>query len=402
MPPALETLQEISISSPSKIVMLVIDGLGGLPDKKTGKTELETASTPHLDAITSSAACGLIDPVSPGITPGSGPAHLALFGYDPFRFFIGRGVLEALGVGFELIEDDIAARGNFCTVDENGLIIDRRAGRISTEKCAELCSLLSQINLPRIETFVRPVKEHRFVVVLRGKGLVPELSDTDPQKVGVPPYAVSSEKPEAAATVNIVNTFIEEAKKILSNHYPANMILLRGFSRLPLIPPMTEIYKLKPVAIAKYPMYKGLARLVGMDVCSIDGDFESALNVLTNCYHLYDFFYIHVKDADSAGEDGDFKRKVHVIEQVDRAFPKLLALRPDVVVVTGDHSTPALLKGHSWHPVPVLIYSRWCRATKARKFCEASCASGELGRISALDIMPLAMAHALKLKKFGA
>lgn len=402
MPIDLEVLEEIVTVSPSKIIMLVIDGLGGLPDAKTGKTELETASTPHLDKIASSAACGLIDPISPGITPGSGPAHLALFGYDPLRFSIGRGVLEALGVGFELTEDDIAARGNFCTVDEEGLILDRRAGRISTEKCAELCSLLARIKLPEIETFVQPVREHRFVLVLRGEGLSPELNDTDPQKTGVAPYMVSSDKPDGITTANAVNKFIEEAKKILRTHFPANMLLLRGFSRLPAIPPMTKIHKLKPVAIAKYPMYKGLAKLVGMEVRSIDGNFEDALRTLAGCYDSYDFFYVHIKEADSAGEDGDFKRKVKVIEQIDEALPKLLTLKPDVLVITGDHSTPASLKAHSWHPVPILIYSRWCRSGKTREFSESSCALGELGRISALDIMPLAMAHALKLNRFGA
>lgn len=398
----LEILEEISITTPSKIVMLVIDGLGGLPDIKTGKTELETAFTPHLDKLAGSGACGLIDPIGPGITPGSGPAHLALFGYDPVKFRIGRGVLEALGVGFELTEGDIAARGNFCTIDENGLITDRRAGRIGTEKCAELCSLLSQIKLDGVETFVLPVREHRFMLVLRGKGLKPDLNDTDPQKVGIAPYVVAAESPEAQSTADVVNKFIEESKKILKKHYPANMILLRGFSRLPVIPSMSEIYKLKPAAIAKYPMYKGLARLVGMKIFNVDGDFKEELKVLAECYNEHDFFFVHVKEADSAGEDGDFVRKVRIIEQVDRALPALLALKPDVLVVTGDHSTPALLKGHSWHPAPILICSSWCRHNKATRFSEPACALGELGRISALEVMPLAMAHALKLSKFGA
>lgn len=398
----LAALEEITVTSPSKIVMLVIDGLGGLPHKKTGKTELETAFTPHLDELASSAACGLIDPISPGITPGSGPAHLALFGYDPLEFSIGRGVLEAFGIGFQLSQNDIAARGNFCTVDEAGIITDRRAGRITTEKCVELCSLLSQIKLPSVELFVQPVREHRFALVLRGKELSPDLSDTDPQKTGLLPYKVFPQSPTSTSTANLVNTFVEEARKILVNHHPANMILLRGFSRLPDIPPMTKIYKLKPAAIAKYPMYKGLAKLVGMEVHSANGGFEEALGIMAGCYNQHDFFYIHVKEADSAGEDGDFERKVKVIEQVDKKLPELLALKPDVLVITGDHSTPALLKGHSWHPVPILISSPWCRRKGVNGFSETLCASGELGRLSALDVMPLAMAHALKLNKFGA
>ncbi|MCK4331904.1 MAG: 2,3-bisphosphoglycerate-independent phosphoglycerate mutase, partial [Dehalococcoidia bacterium] len=357
----LEQIKEISVASPSKIVMLVMDGLGGLPDPKTGKTELETASTPHLDHLTRSGICGLVDPVGSGITPGSGPGHLALFGYDPFRFAIGRGVLEGLGIGFELRENDIAARGNFCTVDDHGLITDRRAGRITTDKCAGLCELLRQIELEGIELFVLPVRDHRFLLVLRGERLAAELRDTDPQRIGVAPNMALATEPQAKHTARIANTFIDEAEEILAMHDPANMILLRGFSKLPHIPSMDEIYKLKPAAIARYPMYKGLARLVGMKVFNADGGIEEELRILTDCYKEHDFFYVHVKEMDSAGEDGDFNRKVKLIEEVDSALPQLLDLKPDVVVVTGDHSTPALLKGHSWHPVPLLLHSQWCR-----------------------------------------
>ena len=398
----LEQIKEISVASPSKIVMLVMDGLGGLPDPKTGKTELETASTPHLDHLTRSGICGLVDPVSSGITPGSGPGHLALFGYDPFRFTIGRGVLEGLGIGFELTENDIAARGNFCTVDDQGLITDRRAGRITTDKCAQLCALLRQIELEGIELFVLPVKDHRFLLVMRGERLAAELRDTDPQRIGVAPNIALATEPQAKHTAHITNTFVDEAEGILAIHDPANMILLRGFSKLPHIPSMDEIYKLKPAAIACYPMYKGLAKLVGMKVFNADGGIEEELRILTDCYNEHDFFYVHGKETDSAGEDGDFNRKVELIEKVDSALPQLLDLKPDVVVVTGDHSTPALLKGHSWHSVPVLLHSQWCRHDKARQFSEAACASGELGRFPAVDIMPLAMANALKLTKFGA
>jgi len=399
---ALEHIRQISVASPSKIVMLVIDGLGGLPALKTGKTELETASTPHLDHLARNGVCGLIDPVGSGITPGSGPGHLALFGYDPLKFTIGRGVLEALGIGFELREDDIAARGNFCTVDGQGLIIDRRAGRITTDKCAELCEMLSQIKLEGTELFVSPVKEHRFLFVLRSEGLAAELSDTDPQKTGVVPNITLATKPEARHTADIVNAFIDEAKGVLAGQRPANMILLRGFSRLPYIPSIGEIYKLKPVAIARYPMYKGLARLIGMKIFEADNGIKEELAILADCYSEHDFFYVHVKETDSAGEDGDFKRKVQAIEEVDFALPQLLNLRPEVIIVTGDHSTPALLKGHSWHPVPFLLYSPWCRLDKVREFSESACALGGLGRFPALDIMPLAMANALKLTKFGA
>jgi 2,3-bisphosphoglycerate-independent phosphoglycerate mutase len=398
----LEEIKQISIVSPSKIVMLVIDGLGGLPDAKTGKTELDTAHTPYLDQLAKKGTCGLTDPVSPGITPGSGPGHLALFGYDPLRFTIGRGVLEALGIGFELKETDVAARGNFCTVGDTGLITDRRAGRITTDKCAELCALLAHIKLQGFESFVLPVKEHRFSLVLRGKELRAEISDTDPQKIGVSPYQAKHTKAIARHTADIVNSFIKQASEILAGYHPANMILLRGFSKLPDIPSMSEIYKLTPAAIAVYPMYKGLAKIVGMKVFSTDGGIQEELKILTDCYDKHDFFYVHVKHADSAGEDGDFERKVKVIEQVDSALPQLLNLKADVIIVTGDHSTPAMLKGHSWHPVPLLLYSQWCRPDNAKEFSESACISGGLGRIPATDIMPLAMANALKLTKFGA
>ena len=398
----LEEIREISVVSASKIVMLVIDGLGGLPDARTGHTELEAAHTPYLDQLAKKSICGLIDPVSPGITPGSGPGHLALFGYDPLKFTIGRGVLEALGIGFELTKNDIAARGNFCTVDDDGLITDRRAGRITTDKCAELCKLLDQIKLEGVELFVLPVKEHRFSFVLRGKELRAELNDTDPQRAEVAPYTAKYTKIIAKHTADIVNEFISKSKGILAKHHPANMILLRGFSKLPDIPSMSEIYKLTPAAIAVYPMYKGLAKLIGMKVFSADGGIQEELKILADCFDKHDFFYVHVKNADSAGEDGDFKRKVGVIEQVDSALPQLLELKPEVIVVTGDHSTPAMLKGHSWHPVPVLLYSQWCRSDDVKEFSESACISGGLGRLHATDIMPLAMANALKLTKFGA
>jgi 2,3-bisphosphoglycerate-independent phosphoglycerate mutase len=399
---SLKQLKEISFSSDSKIVMLVMDGLGGLSDPETGKTELETAFTPNLDLLARSSTCGLINPVSPGITPGSGAGHLALFGYDPLHFDIGRGVLEALGVDFELTNDDIPARGNFCTIDSKGIITDRRAGRIDSERCAELCKVLGQIKLNNAECIVRPVKEHRFLFVLRGKSLSSEINDTDPQKAGLAPLQCIAKEKSAQKTAELVNEFVSKAAELLSGYHPANMLLLRGFSCNPDIPSMNEIYKLKPAAIAVYPMYRGLARLVGMKIYRTDGGIKEELGVIRDCYKDHDFFFIHVKKTDSAGEDGDFIRKVKAIEEVDLALPQLMDLKPDVVIVTGDHSTPALLKGHSWHPVPFMLYSQWCRADKLGKFSEPACLSGGLGTFSALDIMPLAMANSLKLNKYGA
>lgn len=399
---SLEQIKELAITSPSKIVLLVIDGLGGLPYPETRMTELETARTPNLDRLASEGNCGLIDPVSPGITPGSAPAHLALFGYDPFKYVIGRGILETVGIEFPLQEGDIAARGNFCTVNGDGLILDRRAGRISTEKCTEICRLLNNIKVPGLQLFVSPVKGHRFVAVFRGANLHANISDSDPNQENVMPKRVVSHSPEAENTTVLVNRFLDQAKSILKDFHPANMLLLRGFSKHPDLPSMSEVYKLKPVAIATYPMYRGLAKLVGMDIVNSGESIKDEFLTLGKYYSEYDFFFIHIKGADAAGEDGDFKSKVSVIEEVDTALPLLTKLNPDVIVVTGDHSTPATIKGHSWHPVPFLLCSRWCRTDDVKTFSEKSCAAGCLGRFPTLDVMPLAMANAQKLTKFGA
>lgn len=397
-----DQLKELIFQNESKIVLLVMDGLGGLPREPEGFTELETAHTPNMDYLASHGICGLLDPIAPGITPGSGPAHLALFGYDPLRYEIGRGVLEALGIGFPLEKDDLAARGNFCTIDEKGSVTDRRAGRIDTSFNAMLCEKLSEIKLPGLEIFVRPVKEHRFVVVFRGPGLSDRLTETDPQRVGLPPLPVEPLTPEAEATAKMINAWVEKAREILAPHYPANMLLLRGFSSNPQLPPMQEVYGLKPAAIATYPMYKGVARLVGMDVLDTGETFADEIATLEAHWKDYDFFYIHVKRTDTYGEDGNFEAKVALIEEVDRYIPRIMALNPDVLIITGDHSTPAVLKSHSWHPVPVLLYSRYVRPDGLEKFGERACARGSIGRMPALNLMRLALAYALRLNRFGA
>ncbi|MFC2058165.1 2,3-bisphosphoglycerate-independent phosphoglycerate mutase [Chloroflexota bacterium] len=398
----LDRIKDLSMQSSSKIVFLVIDGLGGLPGADTGKTELETANTPNLDNLASKGICGMIDPVFPGITPGSGPGHLALFGYDPVKYIIGRGALEALGIDFDLKSNDVAARGNFCTIDQEGVITDRRAGRISTESNAELCRKLSDIAIDGVEVFVSPVKDHRFVLVLRGAGLSADISDSDPQRVGESPKTVAPLSVKAKKTSRLANEFITKARSILADCHPANMMLLRGFSQHPNLPTMSELFKLNPAAIAAYPMYRGLAKLVGMKVLDTGASIEDELNTLIQHYAKHDYFFVHVKKTDAAGEDGDFDGKVRAIEEVDSLLPRITGLEPDVIVVTGDHSTPALLKAHSWHPVPSLIYSQWCRPDQVREFSESACSQGALGRLPATTIMPLAMANALKLSKFGA
>ena len=363
---------------------------------------METANTPNLDRLAAKSICGLSDPVSPGITPGSAPGHLAIFGYDPVECIIGRGILESIGIGLELQKDDVAARGNFCTVDGKGVVTDRRAGRISTEKCTELCRMLNGMTIDGVKIVVRPVREHRFVAVFRGNNLFADVTESDPQQTDLAAKPIVALSPDAQELAAVTNQFVAKAKAVLSEQHPANMILLRGFSQHPHLPGIPEIYKLNPAAIAVYPMYRGLASLSGMEVLETGTTIEDEITTLEENYGKYDFFFLHIKWTDSAGEDGDFDRKVNVLEQLDTTVPRILNLEPDVIIVTGDHSTPAALRGHSWHPVPTLIYSKWCRPDKVNEFSESACLSGGMGRLPTSWIMPLAMANALKLNKFGA
>jgi len=397
----LADLKALARPAGTKVVLLVMDGVGGLP-RADGKTELDAARTPNLDRLAAQGTLGLADPIAPGITPGSGPGHLGLFGYDPLQYRIGRGVLEAVGIDMHMTERDLAARGNFCAVDQAGLITDRRAGRIPTDTCARLCTLLEKIKLPGIELIVRPVREHRFVVLFRGDGLEEGLSETDPQEVGKPPLPVEAEAPHAARAALIANGFVSEARRLLANEHPANMVLLRGFSKYPKIPKLTDIYGVKAGVIAVYPMYRGLARLVGMEALSAGDSVADEFAALETHYRDYDFFFLHIKKTDSYGEDGNFDAKVHVIEEVDHALPRLLGLNPDVLVITSDHSTPAMYKAHSWHPVPVLLSSKWCRPDGAPRFTERECRFGGIGHIRSAELLPLMMGHAERLTKFGA
>jgi len=395
-------IKEISIKTDSKILLLVMDGVGGLP--LDGKTELEKAETPNLDNLASRSICGLTDAVGYGITPGSGPSHLALFGYDPLKYIIGRGVLEALGIGIELTPKDMAARGNFATMDSRGIIVDRRAGRIPTEKNREICALLSEKieKIKGVRIFIRPGKEHRFVVIFRGDGLNGPLSDADPQKNGEKAKPVRALSARAKKAEEVANSFIKKASEVLKSQHPANTVLLRGISKVPRIPSMGELFKLSPVAIATYPMYKGLARLVGMEILPTGETIEDELNTLKENFGKHDFFYMHIKKTDSSGEDGNWEKKVKAIEEVDRFIPEILGLKFDVIVITSDHSTPCLLKSHSWHPNPFLLWSKFIRVDEVKRFTERECSKGSLGRFEAVNAMPLMLANGLKLTKFGA
>jgi 2,3-bisphosphoglycerate-independent phosphoglycerate mutase len=398
----LDLIRSLAVEGTSKIVLASLDGLGGLPRPETGRSELETARLPNLGALATAAACGLIRHVAPGITPGSGPGHLGLFGYDPLAFQVGRGVLEALGIEFDLRAGDLAARGNFCTVDAAGLITDRRAGRINTETCVRLTERLRAIRLPGVELLIEPVKEHRFVLVLRGLGRSGRLSETDPQALGKAPLPVRALEPAAAQAADSINRFVAEARRLLADAAPANMVLLRGFDQLPEMPRFPEVYALRAGAIAAYPMYRGLAKLVGMDVLKTGGTFADELGTLREHWQAYDFFFLHYKDTDKAGEDGDFDAKVAALERFDAFVPTLRELNPDVLVVTGDHSTPSVLAAHGWQPVPVLVWSRYCGADPVSAFTERACAGGALGVLPAHQLMPIVMANALRLTKFGA
>jgi 2,3-bisphosphoglycerate-independent phosphoglycerate mutase len=397
-----DLIRELQEPADSKIVLLVADGLGGLPMEPGGKTELESARTPNLDACARDGVCGLSIPVLPGITPGSGPGHLGLFGYDPLEYRIGRGILEALGIHFQVGPRDVAVRGNFCTVDSDGVITDRRAGRPTTERCVALCRKLQQIQIPGVEVFVEPVREHRFVVVFRGDELGDQVNDTDPQQVGHKPLEARAADPGSEKTARIINRFVAEAARVLKDEAPANMVTLRGVARYPKIATMREVYGIRPVAIAIYPMYKGLARLVGMEVAEAGASLGDQIETLRRLWNQYDFFFLHYKYTDSTGEDGNFQAKVEMIERLDNEIPKVRSLNPDVLIVTGDHSTPSKLRSHSWHMVPTLLLSRTCRPDPVTEFGESYCLRGGLGQFQAMYLLPLALAHAGRLGKYGA
>jgi 2,3-bisphosphoglycerate-independent phosphoglycerate mutase len=388
-------------------MLLVLDGVGDLATQETAwRTPLEAAHTPHFDALAKQSAQGRMIPVAPGITPGSGPGHLGLFGYDPLEFEVGRGVIEALGLGIVLKPGDVAARANFCTLDKNGVVTDRRAGRIPTEVCENLCARLAKIKrIGDVEIIIRPGKSHRFVVVLRGKGLEGPLSDSDPHREGqkIQKVAPATKSPKAKKAANVLNKFHGQALPLLRNDKPANGFLLRGIAHAPGIPTFDQRYGLRAASLAIYPMYKGLAQLVGMKPIPFIGDtITDQFRAYRQHREAFDYFFVHVKGTDMAGEDGDFHKKVAVIEEVDRALPVLLEQKPDVLAITGDHSTPVALKAHSWHPQPVLLHGRYSGWDGLERFTERAGNLGSLGIFEARHLIRLMMATAQMLDKFGA
>ena len=397
-----DLIKSLRESNDGKIVMLVADGIGGLPMKPGGLTELETAKTPNLDALAKVGVQGLSIPIKPGITPGSGPGHLGLFGYDPLKYIIGRGALEAAGIGFAMTDKDIAIRCNFCTTDSSGNITDRRAGRIASEESAKVVETLQAIKIPGVDVFVKPVKEHRFVVVFRGEGLGDAVADTDPQKTGVPILDPVASDAAGKKTADIAKQFHQQAVKILASQPKANNHTMRGFAKKPHMPSYEELYGLRAACIAVYPMYKGLASFAGMTLVGEPATLSEEMDTLEKEWKNYDFFFVHFKYTDSRGEDGNFDEKVKMIEEFDKVVPRVQALKPACLVVTGDHSTPAKMASHSFHPVPTLIVSDLARTDARDQYSERAAVMGGLGQFEAMYIMPLVMAHAGKLGKFGA
>ena len=396
-----EELRDCYTKTSTKMVLLVADGLGGLAHPDTGKSELETANIPNLDALAQKSACGVTTPVLPGVTPGSGPGHLALFGYDPLKHQIGRGALEALGIEVDLQPGDVATRGNFCLVDGEGLLVDRRAGRIPTEFSAPICERLDRIQIPGVQLDVFSVQDYRFVLRLRGEGLSELVTETDPQVTGAKALEVKAIKPEAQKTADIVNEFVKQAAQLMAEEERANMLLLRGFAQLPSLPAMGEVYRLDPAAIAAYPMYRGLATVAGMNVIPTGKNFAAEMDTLRANWDKHDFFFIHYKPADAAGENGDFDAKVRCLEELDPFIPDILELGPDVLMIAGDHSTPAIMAAHSWHPVPFMLHSKLTKGEGVPTFDERACALGSIGSIPATSVMVMGLSHAGKMTKFG-
>jgi len=396
-----EYIHDTVIQNDNKIILLVVDGLGGIPSEATKLTELQTANTPNLDKLSETSSCGLTLPVAPGITPGSGPGHLGLFGYDPLKYYIGRGALEGLGIGIDLLPGDLAARGNFCTVDPQGNLHDRRAGRIKTELSKPIVNTLNGIEVASCTTDVFQVQDYRFVLRMRGNELSEHIGETDPQQTGVPPLDCLALQPGGGPTANYVNRFTSQAKELLNNEPVANMVLLRGWSKLPDLPSFPETYKMKSSAIAAYPMYRGLATVAGMEIIPTGATFADEIQTLKDNFNGSDFFFLHYKPADAAGEDGDFEAKVKTLEELDKFIPDILALNPSVFAIAGDHSTPAVLASHSWHPVPLMIHSKWTLGDHNKGFNEYDCRFGSLGTLEAKYLMSLILAHSERLTKYG-
>jgi len=394
-------LRDLINDNPCHIVLLVIDGLGGYADARQD-SELEAAHTPNLDELAAQAACGLALPAGPGITVGSGPGHLALFGYDPLEYDLGRGLLSAIGLGVRLRPGDVAARGNLALLDDHGRVSDRRAGRIDDDRARAIVEhLQQQVALDDVEVTFEHVSEHRVLLVLRGEGLDPRIEDLDPQRTGVPPRAPTATAAEAERTAELLTQLDGAIREALTDQ-DADVVLFRGFDTLHELPSMQDRFAVHPATVANYPMYRGVAELVGMEVLPVVKSLAAQVELMSTHWDRYDYLFAHEKGADRAGHDGDRPGKIAAIEAVDEVIPDLVALGPDVLAITGDHSSPTQLHAHSWHPVPTLLWGDRVGRDDVDSFGERACAAGILGQLRTQDLMPLMLASAGRLEKYGA
>jgi len=391
--------------SKAKALLLICDGLGDRPSIE-GKTPLQAANTPYLDEISKEGINGLMDTISPGIVPGSDTAHLAILGYDPYKYYPGRGVFEALGADMELCEGDVAFRANFATVDDKMRIIDRRAGRKGSKDLAEA---LNGLEIDHTKIKFTNTTEHRCALVLKGENLSKAVSDVDTHEAGseVKKCVPLEEGEKELKTANIVNEFVSQSYDILNEHpvnkerrergeLPANIILLRGAGSYGEVSAMKDRFGFGAACIAGASLYKGVAKYLGMVVVPVEGATGIADTNLNNkaeatlhALEKHDFVFLHVKATDSMGHDGDFEGKKYMISRIDK---ELVARIKDVdayITVTADHSTPVSIKRHSSDPVPIVIKGEGVRKDGITKFDEVSAASGGLGRIRGVDLMPI-------------
>jgi len=410
----------------SKVLIVLLDGLGDRPSRSlNGMTPLQMAHKPGLDELAAEGITGIMDPVAPGIPVGSDTGHLSILGYDPYRYYTGRGPLEALGAGMDLRPGDVAFRVNFATVGDDWTVIDRRAGRISTEEARALGEAIREMAAGfdsefRFE-FLSTV-EHRGVLVMRGDGLSDEVTDVDPHREGVKAEMPRprSQTPEAERTARELERFLRRAREVLESHplnvervkkglRPANAILPRGAGKMPKLPSLRERFGVSSVVIAGGALYRGVCRAAGMDVRivptatgTLNTDLNAKFNAAFESLRTYDLVFLHIKGTDTASHDRNPAVKASFIEKVDRELRARIDQLQDVVVcVTGDHTTSSIDGRHHGDPVPILIWGEGVRRDKVVRFDEVSCADGALGRIRGLDVMNVLMDLVGRVEMFG-
>jgi len=412
-----------------KAILVIADGMADRPvEGLNWKTPLEAASKPSLNQIAKTGICGILDPISPGTPPGSDTATLALLGYDALKVYTGRGALEALGSGVQVLPGDVAFRCNFATCNENGVILDRRAGRIANEDAVKLADSLQRIKLKKssnAEFLFKNTIQHRNVLSIRGPKLSTALSDSDPGKTGekaseIKPLDNSS---EARMTAKIVNELSHEFRNVLRNHPvneervrrglpSANIVLCRGVGTIPSVKPLSQIYGIRASCVAAVPLVKGVCKVVGMKVLDVKGatgtpqtNYMAKARAVVQALRNSDYVLLHVKATDVASHDGNAKQKIEIIEKIDSMLGYLLDnvdLRSTYLAVTADHTTSTATGHHEGDPVPIAITGPYVRYDNVIEYGERSCAEGGLSRIRGMDLMPILMNLLGKTSKFGA